>query len=111
VRGFTVSEVGGCLGRDHLPGHAQPDLAVDGGAALAVLDGDVVAEEPRRLGAGVRDQGLIRRQFQLEVITQEVSEPLLDLLGFGLGAGEPEQVIVGVPDVPEPAVTGVAGSP
>src|SRR5262249_22521717 len=43
--------------------------------------------------------------------TQEVSEPLLDLLGFGLGSGEPEQVIVGVPDVPEPAVTGIAGLP
>jgi hypothetical protein len=54
---------------------------------------------------------LSRGQFQLEVLAQELDQALLDLLGFGLGAGEPEQVIVGVPDIPEPAVTGIAGLP
>jgi hypothetical protein len=72
VPGFAVPQVGGCLGRDHRPGDAQPDHAVDAGTARAVLDGDVVAEEPRRLGAGVRDQRLAFRQFQLEVLAQEV---------------------------------------
>jgi hypothetical protein len=55
-----------------------------------VLDGDLVAEEGRRLGAGVRDQGLALRQFQPEVITQEPREAGFDLLGFGLGSGEPQ---------------------
>jgi len=36
-----------------------------------VLDGDLVAEEGRRLGAGVRDQGLVLVEFQLEVVMQE----------------------------------------
>jgi hypothetical protein len=92
-------------------GDAQSHNAVDHGALTAVLDGDLVAEERRRLGAGVRDQGLIRRQFQLEVLTQERRETLLDLLGFGLGSGEPEKVIVGVADISEPAVAGVAHIP
>jgi len=61
-----------------------------------VLDGDVVAGEPRGLGAAVRDQRLGRRQFQLEVLAQELGQALFDLLGFGLRAGEPEQVIVGL---------------
>jgi len=37
------------------------------------------------LGAGVRDQRLALRQFQLEIITQERREALFDLLGLGLG--------------------------
>jgi hypothetical protein len=49
-----------------------------------VLDGDLVAEEGRRLGAGVRDQRLVLVECQLEVITQDLCEALLDLLGFGL---------------------------
>jgi len=61
-----------------------------------VLDGDLVAEEGRRLGAGVRDQCLVLVEFQLEVVMQERREALLDLLGFGLGSGEPEEVIVGL---------------
>ena len=108
---FTVLEVGGCLGRDHRPGDAQPDHAVDARAARAVLDGDVIAEEPRGLGAAVRDQRLACRQFQLEVLAQEVSQAPFDLLGFGLRAGEPEQVIVGIAEVPEPAVARVTGIP
>ena len=42
--------------------------------AVAVLDGDLVAEEPRRAGAGVGDQRLVLGQFQLEVITQELGQ-------------------------------------
>jgi hypothetical protein len=61
-----------------------------------VLDGDLVAEEGRRLGAGVRDQRLVLVEFQLEVIMQERCQALLDLLGFGPGSGEPEEVIVGL---------------
>ena len=61
-----------------------------------MLDGDVVAEEPRGLGAAMRDQRLACRQFQLEILTQEVGQALLDLIGFGLRAGKPEQVIIGL---------------
>jgi len=46
-----------------------------------VLDGDLVAEEGRRLGAGVRDQGLARVEFQLEIVMQERREAGFDLLG------------------------------
>jgi hypothetical protein len=94
-----MAEVGlrvGALGRDHRPRDAQPDHAVDGGPVTAVLDDDLVAEEGRRLGAGVRDQRLVLVEFQLEVIAQELCEALLDLLGFGLGSGEPEEVILGL---------------
>ena len=42
---------------------------------------------------------------------QEPCQAGFDLLGFGLRAGEPEQVIVGVADIPEPAVAGVTGIP
>ena len=77
ARGFAALEVGGALGLDHRPGHAQPDRAVDrplaaGDLVVVVLDGDLVAEEPRRAGAGVGDQRLVLGQFQLEVVTQEL---------------------------------------
>jgi hypothetical protein len=76
-----------------------------------VLDGDLVAEEGRRLGAGVRDQRLVLVEFQLEVIMQERCQALLDLLGFGSGSGEPEEVIVGVPDISQPPVAGITRVP
>jgi hypothetical protein len=76
-----------------------------------VLDGDLVAEEGRCLGAGVRDQRLVLVEFQLEVITQELSEALLDLLGFGSGSGESEEVIIRVPDISQPPVPGITRVP
>ena len=59
--GFAELKVGGALGLDHRDGHAERDDAVDRSAAadefvLSVLDGDLVAEEPRRACSGVRDQ-------------------------------------------------------
>jgi hypothetical protein len=44
----------------------------------------------------VRDQRLVLRQFQLEVIAQERREPPFDLLGLGSRPGEPEHGVVGV---------------
>jgi hypothetical protein len=49
-----------------------------------VLDGDLVAEEPRRASAGVGDQGLVRVELQGEGLSQEPRQFRLDLLGFGL---------------------------
>jgi hypothetical protein len=84
-----------------VPGHAEADLAVDvalatGGLPVVVLHGDLVAEESGRAAAGVGDQRLVLGQFQLEIVMQEPGQALLDLLGFGLGSGEPEQGVVGL---------------
>ena len=42
----------------------------------------------------MRGDVLAGRQFQLEFLTQELCQPLFDLLGFGLGSGEPEQMVI-----------------
>jgi hypothetical protein len=49
-----------------------------------VPDADVIAEEPRPLGAGVRDEGLVLVEFQSEGLPEELRQPGLDLPGFGL---------------------------
>jgi hypothetical protein len=59
-----------------------------------VLDDDVVAEEPRRLGAGVADQGLVLAEFQPEGLPEERRQFGLDLLGFGLRPDEPQDVVI-----------------
>ena len=92
--GFAVRKVGGAFGRDHRLRDAQPDDAVDLRAVPAVLDGDLVAEESRRSGAGMGNERLVLVEFQLEVIAQELGQVGLDLLGLGLRPGEPEEVIV-----------------
>ena len=113
-RGFAALEVRGALGLDHRFRHAELDRAVEppdaaGDPAVVVGHGDLVAEELRRLGAGVRDQGLFLVQFQLEVIAQELGQAGPDLLGLGFGSGEPEQRVIGVTCVPQPPVAGIAG--
>ena len=49
----------------------------------------------------MRDQCLVRVEFQLEFVTQEGCQALPDLLSFGLGSGEPEDVIVGLCGLPD----------
>ena len=107
--GFAPLHVPRAFGRDHLPGHAEPDPAVDrpvasGDLPVVVLDGDLVAEEPRRAGAGVGDQRLGLRQLQRELLVQEPSEATFDLLSFGSWSGEPEQDVIGVSDVTQPPI-------
>ena len=80
--------VAGALGLDHVRRHAQRDLPVGGTAAagesrVAVLDDDVIAEEPGPLGAGMSDQSLVLVQFQPEGLPEEPGQPGLDLLAFG----------------------------
>jgi hypothetical protein len=48
----------------------------------------------RRARAGVGDQSLVLRQFQVELFAQERRETLLDLLGLGLWPDEPEEMII-----------------
>jgi hypothetical protein len=61
-----------------------------------VLDGDVIAEEPRPLGAGVGDQGLARVEFQFEGLPEELRQTGLDLLGVGLRPDESQYLGVGL---------------
>ena len=94
-RGFAALQVG-TLGLDHRSGHTQPDHAVDRSAApgdlpVAVLDGDLVAEEPRRAGTRVRYQGFLLAQFQSEVIPEELGQALFDLFGLGPWSDEPSK--------------------
>src|SRR5712691_2689761 len=100
--GFAVLEIRGAFRLDHRPGDAQPDRPVDMRAGLAVLDGDLVAEEGRRACPGVREQGLLLVEFQPEIITQERREAGPDFLCFGFRPGEPEEGIIGIPDIPQP---------
>jgi hypothetical protein len=111
---LTPLHVLGAFGFDHVHRHAQTDLAVDRPAArgllpIVVLGRDLVAEEPRRTGAGVGDQRLVLGQLQLEILSQELAEATFDLLGFGLRPGEPEQDVVGVSHVPQPPVARILG--
>jgi hypothetical protein len=94
-------KIGGALGFDHVRWDAQTDNTVDHAAACgesvtAVLDVDLVAEEPCRPSAGVGEQRLVGGQFQLEFVMQELRQTLFDFLCFGLWSGESEQVIVGL---------------
>ena len=96
---FAVLPVAGALGPDHVRGHFQRDLPVGLPAAagefrVRVLDGDVVAEEPRLLGAGVGDQGLGVVEFQSEGLSEELRDACLDLFSFGFWAGISQYVIV-----------------
>jgi hypothetical protein len=92
--GFAELAVWGALGFDHLGGHAEADDTVDCSAVVGVPDGDLVAEEFCRAGFGVGDQRFVLRQLQLEIIMKERREAGLDLLGFGLRPGEPEELII-----------------
>jgi hypothetical protein len=112
VPGFALVPVGGALGRDHVLRDPQRDFPVDRPAApgqsrAAVLDGDLVAEKPRRASAGVGDQRLVRMEFQGEGLPQEPCQLGLDLLGFGFRPDESQQHIIGVPAVKQPPVAGV----
>jgi len=59
-----------------------------------VLDGDVIAEEPCPLAAGMRDQGLGAVQFQPEIIPEKSFQRRFDLLCFGPGADKTQQLII-----------------
>jgi len=78
-----------------------------------VLDDDVVAEKPRRLGAGVGDQGLVRVKFQPEGLPEETGQSGLDLIGFGFRPGKSQYVVVCLcrgPDYADPAADALVGA-
>ncbi|MCW8098930.1 hypothetical protein OOZ58_20460 [Streptomyces tauricus] len=99
LRGVSAGEVGGALGFDHVPWDTQSDLAVDSTVTASllrviVLGRDLVTEESGCPGAGMSDQRLFLGQFQIEVVTQELGQVLLDLLGLGFRSGETKEMIV-----------------
>ena len=53
------------------------------------------------------DQGLFGGQFQLELVTQEHRQLVLDLLGFGLRSGEAQEMVVGIAGIAQPPVVGI----
>jgi hypothetical protein len=73
---LAVAPVGGALGLDHVERHPQADHTVGHTSAtrdlaVGMLHDDLVAEVPRRIAAGVGNQGLFGGKFQLELVTQE----------------------------------------
>jgi hypothetical protein len=52
----------------------------------------------------VRDQSLVRRQFQLELVMQELPDLRFDLLGLLPGTGKAQQPVIGVPAVVQPPI-------
>ena len=114
VPGFAPAPVRDAFGPDHVQGYPQRDPSVGRPAAVgefrvAVLDGDLIAEEPRRTGAGVGDQGLGLVQLQREGLPQERRQFGLDLLGFGLRPDESQDMVIGLCRAPDYAA--LAGPP
>src|SRR5258708_417236 len=64
---------------------------------LLVLD--FIAEEAGRLGASLSNQRLLFRQFQFELLAEELSEFLLDFFCFLSRTCEAEQGIIGIANI------------
>ena len=84
-----MASVEGAVGCDHIAGHAQRDRSVGrasaaGELAVGVLDGDLVTEEPCRVGTGVGDERLVGGELQSEFVAQEPGQLVFDGLGFSL---------------------------
>src|SRR5664280_3764986 len=90
-------------------------MAVDGTMTplvmriIGVLDDDIVAEEARSLAGCVRDQRFLLGEFQLERVTQECPELLLDRLGFGLWPGKSEEAVIGIAHIMQPPIRRIVG--
>jgi len=109
---FTVREVGCAFAPKYVRGHPQTNHAVNGASSTGVLgvvlhDVHLVAKEARGLSSRVGDQRLGLGEFQFELLTQELTDLSLDLLGFCPWPEESKQEIVGIPDIPQAAVRGV----
>jgi hypothetical protein len=76
-----------------------------------VLGPDLIAEEARRLAGGVRDQGLGRRQLQLQLIAQERRYPRLDFLCLVPGACEPQEPVDVADEFPVARAVSSAAAP
>jgi len=59
--------------------------------------------------AGVGDQGFLGGQLQLELVSQQCRQLVLDALGFGPRSGKAKEMIIGVAGVAQPPVAGITG--
>jgi len=59
---------------------------------IILLVHNVVVKEPRGLGASVGNQRLVLGHFQLEYVSQELSQLVLNLLRFRLWTRKPRSV-------------------
>src|SRR5438477_3132427 len=74
-----------------------------------MLTYNAIAKKFRCSCSGMRNQRFLFRQFQLECLTQEVSDRSFDFLGFFLWATEAKHPIISIPHVAKSAVMGVLG--
>ncbi len=84
-------------------------IPICGKFVIAVLGLNVVAQKAGCLLVGVGDQGLVLGEFELERLVQVPSQLVLDLLGFCSRSGKPQQDIICLPNIAEPAVGGIVG--
>jgi len=63
---------------------------------IVLMGDDLIAKETCRSGVAMRDQGLVLREFELEVIAQEGAQATLDLFRFLSWSREPDQPVVGL---------------
>lgn len=86
--GFAPTHIPRAYLADDRHGDLQPRRIIDAALtamivlAVGVHGDEIVAEETRRLRAGMRGQRLLLREFQLERLLRELSQLLLDLLGI-----------------------------
>jgi hypothetical protein len=108
VNGLPSSRILGDFGFQLLGWHAERDFS---GRCLpktrAISHTDVIAEEPGLFGSGMCNQGLFRGHFQFEMISQELLQLDLDVLGLVLWASETQKEVVGISDIPKPAIIGI----
>ena len=71
---------------------------------------DFVVEKPRCFCLGVRNQGFGLGKFELELLLQEGSEALLDVLRFLLWANKSQQEVISVTTVPQSSVVRIIGN-
>jgi hypothetical protein len=108
MNGFSSSRILGDFDFQLLGWHSERKLSRRRlPEARAVIHSDVISEEPGLFGPGMGDQGFFRGHFQLEVISQELLQLGLDLFGLILRAGETQEEVVGVSDVPKPSIVGI----
>ena len=99
VYGFTAPEVSLALRFNHFGWHIEANHTIDPSSPCRVdvvvgaLGLDVVAEEPRRLCAGVGDQCLLVGEVKFEVIAQPLLDLPLDRFGFLFWASEAEDEV------------------
>src|SRR6266542_4244607 len=110
---LSVPHVFSTVGRNDVVWYAQADCAIDTALSALVVfvvgvEGmDVIAKKPCATRVSVGNQCFGVTQFQLEVGMEVVGKLVLNGLRCGFGAGESDQPIISVANVPKPAEVGI----